>query len=245
MKRILGEVSVKDFDGCLRKIMELLENKELGHYYLHELGQFLHKAPTKVLHQTWLNELSSYFVWRRAEDHFKKTKRLWYNELEWPFQICVLEIGGIDNETLRKKWLHKYAKSYWESKLTKDIDNLDLSDKTKTRKIYLIRLQPECLGLHDETPFSQINCDHPKFNLSLCPQETAFLVRPLMKEYSGQRATIFAADFKPADTFDDKKRVFWVNGPRDVYMNAWDIAPNNTGIANNYWIFQYNQTVKK
>lgn len=243
MKRILGEVSVKELDGCLKKIIELLEHKELGHYYLHELGQFLHEAPIKVLHQKWLNELSSYFVWRRAEEHFKKTKQLWHNELAWPFQICVLEIGGMDDETLRKKWSHRYTKSHWESKLTMSIDK-DLISEIKTRKIYLIRLQPECLGFNSDTTFSQINCDHPNFNLSLCPPETAFLVRLLVKEYSGQRPTFFAANFRLANTFDEKKRIFGFEGPKDIYMNVWDIAPNSTGTTNNYWVFQYNQTVR-
>jgi len=118
MKRILGDVSVGELDGCLKKIMDLLKNKQFGHYYLYQIGQFLSEPPAGVLSQKWLKELSYRFVWERAEEYFKKTKQLWYNELAWPFQICVLEIGGLNNEVLRKKWLHKFSGSYPENKLT-------------------------------------------------------------------------------------------------------------------------------
>lgn len=245
MKRILGEVSVKDFDGCLKKIMELLEHKQLGHYYLHQIGQLLHEAPASVLSQKWLTELSYHFVWEKAEKHFKETKQLWYNELAWPFQICVLEIGGLNNEELRKKWLKKFSGFYTENQLTEHIDELNLSTATQKRKIMLIRLQVKHLGFSNDTPFEKLNCVHSQFNLFPCPSETAFFMRPLVTEYFDSNATIFAMNFKPPTMVDKtKKRVFYFDKPKrgygdDLYMGTWDIAPSNGGESNSYWIFQY------
>jgi len=251
MKRILGEVSVKELDGCLKKIMELLKHKELGHYYLHELGQFLSEVPAKVLYQKWLNELSSFFIWRRAEEHFKKTKQLWYNELVWPFQIAVLEIGGLSNKDLLKKWREKFPDCYGNDmdRIMQYINDLDLSVRTKKKKIFLIRFQAKYLGFSGQTPFSEMNCNHPELNLSLCPPETSFLVRLLIKEYIDQASTIFATEFKPSTVGNkEEKRVYCLNNPNgyqnNIYMNPWDMKPNDTLSSENYWIFQYNQTEK-
>lgn len=244
MKRILGEVSVRELDGCLKKVMELLKNRQFGHYYLYELGQFLHEVPVSVLAQKWLEDLSYDLCWERAEKHFKKTKQLWYNELEWPFQICVLEIGGIDNKMLRKKWLSKLSHSYPENKLTKHIDELDLSSSTEKRKIKLIRLRPGNLGFQEAT-FEMLNCAHPKFNLSPCPPETAFFLRPLVKEYFDSRKTIFSIDSKPSTTGGEtKKRVFYFDMSRGghgnyFYMRDWDITPEDAHGSDFYWIFEY------
>jgi|GEM_PF-2414292 len=246
MKRILGDVSVGELDGCLKKIMDLLKNKQFGHYYLYQIGQFLSEPPAGVLSQKWLKELSYRFVWERAEEYFKKTKQLWYNELAWPFQICVLEIGGLNNEVLRKKWLHKFSGSYPENKLTEYINDFDLSAATEKRKIMLIRLQAKHLGFSNEIEFEKINCNHPQFNLFPCPPETAFFMRPLVKEYFDSNATLFAMNHQPSNMVDKtKKMVFYFDRPNknyndDLYMGVWDIAPKNNGGSNNYWIFQYN-----
>ncbi|MEI6835227.1 MAG: hypothetical protein WCK59_00090 [Candidatus Falkowbacteria bacterium] len=246
MKRILGDVSVKDLDGCLKKILELLENKQLGHYYLHQIGQFLSEPPADVLPQKWLKELSYRFVWERAEEHFKKTNQLWYNELAWPFQICVLEIGGLNNKALRKKWLQKFSDSYPENQLTEYINDFDLSAVTKKRKIRLIRLQAKHLGFSNGTGFEKINCNHPQFSLSPCPPETAFFMRPLVKEYFDSNATLFAVDHQSPNMVDKtKKMVFYFDRPNknydnDLYMGVWAITPKSSGGSNYHWIFQYN-----
>lgn len=245
MKRILGEVSVKDFDGCLKKIMELLEHEQFGHYHLYKLGQFLHELPTEALTQKWLEDLSYKHIWERAEEHFKKTKKLWYNELEWPFQICVIEIGGLSNQDLQKKWLHKFSGFYSENQLTKNIDDFDLSDSGEKRKIKLIRLKAKYLGFTKNAKFNEINCCHNKFNLFLCPPETAFFMRPLVNEYFDREETIFSSNFKPGHMVDKtKKRFFYFHRPKKSYgndldMGVWDISPAVTEYHNSYWIFQY------
>lgn len=249
MYRILGEVSVRKFDGYLKKIMELITDKELGYYWLSQIGQLARQEPTSVLTKKWLKELANKYTWEKAEEHFTKTGNLWFNELEWPFQVCVLKIGGLSNAKLRKKWLKELGHCYVEKKLTEEIENLRLVPVRAERKIFLIRLQARFIGFSQDTTFSEINRNHPEFNLSLCPEETAFFMRPLVKKYPDPKPTIFAMEFCPSTMVDkNKKRVFYFAGDRtysgDVYMGVWDIFKNSESEPSSNWIFQYNLPIE-
>lgn len=248
MKRILKEVSAADMRGPLDKLHELLADKQLGAYWLHQLVLMMRKEPTHTLTPKWLNDLSSRWPWNRAEEHFLKTQQLWYNEPQWPFQICVLEIGGLTNEKLFNKYKRQivFGSLNTEKDMINEIKNINLFPSSEKRKIFLIRLQTRFLNLPEKATFSEVSCNHPQLNLSLCPPETAFFMRPLVKEYFDSKATIFAMNFKPSTMVDkNKKRVFYFNKPsrgysNDLYMGACDIFKDSESEPGTYWIFQYN-----
>jgi len=246
MKRILKEVSAADMRGPLDKLHELLADRQLGAYWLNQLVLMMRKEPTHTLTSKWLSDLSSSWPWKRAEEHFLKTQQLWYNEPQWPFQICVLEIGGLTNEKLHNKWQTVFGSRYPEKDMTNEIKNINLFPSSEKRKIFLIRLQTRFLNLPEKATFSDVACKHPRLNLSLCPPETAFFMRPLVKDYFDSNATTFAMDFKPSTVVDkNKKRVFYFARSRDsygndLYMGAWDIYKDSESEPGTYWIFQYN-----
>jgi hypothetical protein len=246
MERILSEVTAAEMRGPLDKLHELLANKKLGHYWLNQLVLMMRKEPTHVFSKKWLEELNEKRIWEDAEKHFKKTRQLWYNKPEWPFQICVLEIGGLDNEKLKKKWLRRYEFFYSEKGLAEEIDNLDLSaSSVQEKKILLIRLQTRLLGLPYVTEFCKMNCPHPELNLALCPPETAFYVRPLIKKYPDSEPTIVTMDFCPAPlVISQKTRVFYFKYNRhyfeEIEIGIWDISLNSLrDQTEKYWIFNY------
>ncbi len=240
MKRILSEVSAADMRGPLDKLMELLTNEKSGHYWLHQLTLMMRKEPTHVLTQKWLGDLANKYTWEHAEEHFLKTKELWFNEPTWPFQICVLPVDGMSNELLCMKWERNNFNS--DESILEDIKHLPFFSK---RKIYLIRLQARFLGFVESFEFRKINCSHPGFNLSQCPPETSFFMRPLVKQYFEREITIVTTDFSPPDMVDKgKKRVYWFNHDRgyghDIQMGAWDISDKAQKIPDTWFIFQYN-----
>lgn len=245
MNRILSEVSAADMRGPLDKLHELLADEKLGPYWLNQLVLMMRKEPTHILIDKWLQALSNKHTWESAEAHFLKTKKLWYNEPEWPFQICILEIGGMNTEQLLKKWWGRYQFHSPEDKMAEEIKDLGLLLSSQKRKILLIRLQTRFLNLPSDARFSEVNHAHPKFNLSYCPPETAFFMRPLVEKYFDSKPTVFAMNFTPPTMVDDnKKRVFYFAPERGygngLYMGAWDIHKNNQSETNSHWIFQYN-----
>jgi len=247
MKRILSEVSVADMRGPLNKLTELLSNEKFGHYWRYQLILMMRKEPTHVLTKKWLEDLSSKYTWEKAEKHFLNTKQLWFNEPEWPFQICVLEIGGMDNSTLHKKWKRLYPDyNDLEGSIDQDIKHLPQLSLVQ-KKIFLIRLQARFFDLPEEFEFRKINCPHPSLNLSFCPPETAFFMRFLVREYYDLQPTVIAMDFHPADLVDkNKKRVYYffkANGYGNyICFGGWDILlKDSTALGlKNWWIFQYN-----
>ena len=245
MKRILSEVSAADMRGPLSKFHELLANEKLGAYWLNQLVLMMRKEPTHVLTEEWLKNLSSSGTWQKAEQHFLKTKDLWYNEPQWPFQICVLEIGGMNNKKLCDEWQNTFQYHSPENDLAEQIKDINLFSPEEKRKIFLIRLQTRFLNLPPKAKFSEVVCDHPQFNLSPCPPETAFIMRPLIKEYFDSKETILAMDFKPPTmSCQNKSRIFYYNRPsrgygNDLYMGVWDIHKDSESEPGTYWIFQY------
>ncbi len=241
MKRILSEVSVSEMRGPLNKLMELLENEKTGHYWLHQLSLMMRKEPTHTLTSKWLDDLSSRFTWEKAEKYFRETRQLWFHEPNWPFQICVLEIGSMSNYTLLKKWSRVY-RSYSEEELASHIISISQGEK---KKIFLLRIQARYLGFKKEFNFGEMNRDHSKFNLSLCPTETAFYLRFKVKEYDpNDSPTIMAMDFHPPDMVDKKKnRSYWFAHDKgygkDIKMGDWDISDIAWKDENSWWIFQY------
>lgn len=243
MKRILNVVSAEDIRGPHDKLMELLSNEKYGHYWLHQLALMMRKEPTHVLTQEWLDELANKYIWEEAEEHFLKTKQLWFNRPNWPFQICVLNIGGMSNTALSIKW-NKFRFDS-EKGLKEDIKHFSLPFSEKEKKICLIRLQARTLGFEKNVQLSKINCSHPNLNLSQCPPETAFYMRFLVKEYFDRETTVVASDFFPSNMVDkSKKRVYWFNQDNGygnkVRMGAWDISDKVEKDQNSWWIFQYN-----
>lgn len=246
MKRILGEVSAADMRGPLNKLNELLADEQLGPYWLNQLVLMMRKEPTHVLTKKWLEDLSSSWPWKAAEEHFLKTKRLWYNEPQWPFQICVLEIGGMTIGKLSQKWQTTFGAFDTEMNLIGNIKDINLFSPSEKKKIYLIRLQTRFLNLSTKVTLPEVACKHPQLNLSLCPPETAFFMRPLVKKYFDSSSTIFAMKFNPPSIAEkDRSRFFYFDKPGrgysdDLYMSAWDIHKDHISEPNTYWIFQYN-----
>ena len=246
MERILSEVSAADMRGPLNKLHELLADKQLGPYWLNQLALLMRKEPTHALTPKWLEDLSSSWPWKKAEEHFLKTKKLWYNEPQWPFQICVLEIGGMTRSKLSQKWHRVFGFINPEINQVGDIKNINLFSSKEKKKIYLIRLQTRYLNLPPKAHFSEVACKHPQLNLSPCPPETAFFMRPLVKKYFDADPTIFAMYFTPPTMVDkNKRRVFYFDKPGrgysdDLYMSAWDIHKDSESGPSTYWIFQYN-----
>lgn len=242
MKRILSPVSVGESADAISNFMKLVANEQYGHYWLHQLKLLMRKDPTHVLTKRWLGDLSSEYIWKRAEKHFLETNQLWYNELSWPFQICVLEIGGISYEKLLRKWHDRHRDRYQE--VTESIKTIPLLPERE--KIFLIRLEARFLGLPSEFKFGEANCPHPKLNLSQCPPETPFFLGLLAKEYfDSDQSTIVAMDFHPTDMVDEsKQRIYHFDGSRHltngISIGMWDISPNCTDDTKSWWIFQYN-----
>lgn len=238
MKRILREVSVGESADAISNFMKLVANEKFGHYWLHQLNLLMRKEPTHVLTNKWLEDLSSKYTWAKTEKHFLETKRLWFNEPQWPFQICVLDIGGMDNETLFKEWESHHN-------LAGDIKHFSLLSPSESKKICLIRLEAGFLGLSPGFKFGDINRAHPDLNLSPCPPETAFFLRSLVKEYYDSELTLVAMDFRPPDTMDkSKRRVYRFAHDRGyghgISLGAWDISDKSSEEIRSWWIFQYN-----
>jgi hypothetical protein len=243
MKKILKEVSVAEMRGPLKKLMELISDEKLGNYWLYQLTLMMRKEPTHVLTKKWLEELSNKYTWEEAEKHFIKTGQLWFNYPEWPFQICVLEIGGISKGDLSKKWLD--PSNSINHHLAENIKNFSMLSLTKKRKILLVRLQARSLGFSKEFKFAEINCSHPNFNFSQCPPETSFFMQPLVKKYFDSKATMVAMEFFPPDMVDkNKKRVFNfrvdTGHGNDIRMGVWDLSKTYLLEPSSWWIFQYN-----
>jgi hypothetical protein len=220
--------------------MKLVANEQYGHYWLHQLKLLMRKDPTHVLTKKWLEELSSEYIWKRAEKHFLETNQLWYNELKWPFQICVLEIGGMDGQTILKKWEERRFISAFPWR--EDISSLAL---TPSRKIHLIKLEARFLGINGDVHCRVINQNHPQLNLSFCPPETPFFLRFLIKEYFDNNDTTVAMDFHPPSAADkNTQRIYYFNHNggygNDVRMGYSEVSCDNVMGPNSMWIFQYN-----
>jgi len=170
MKRILRQVSVAEMRGPLDKLHELLADEKMGHYWLNQIGLLMRKEPTNVFSEKWLDALNNRSAWQAAEDHYLETSNLWYNEPQWPFQICVLQINETSMADLRKYWLE----NLYCTEMADDIYELYKSPMFVKRKIALVRLQARYLGYSKNCLFSDINRPFPKFGLSICPVETAF-----------------------------------------------------------------------
>ena len=245
MKKILDQVTAAHMRGPLDKLHELLASQKDGHYWLHQLTLMMRKEPTHVFTPQWMEELSTNHIWETAEEHFLETKELWFNKPKWPFQICVLNIGGMNNATFLKKW-NKSCHDYWGKDLHNDIQHFLLAPETK--KIHLIRLQERMLsGANFVKPatLADVNCPHPELNLTLCPPETAFFMRLVVKEYFDSQKTTVAMDFSPPDIVDETKTRFYYFGTErrdgnNIAMGAWDIARGNSSRdPNAWWIFQH------
>jgi len=240
MKKILREVAHSESEGSLGQFNKLLAGKD-GHYWLHQLDLLMRKELTHTFEKSWLEDLDWHFTWLQAKHHFRTSEDLWYNEPDWPFQICVLEIGGKTRKKFREEW---QANKRFEEAMVKHIDDLPWKGLKEKKEILLIRLQPRLLGIHNESDLPEINCAHPDFNLLQCPPETAFFMRPLVKEYFDKKPTLVAMNFRPQTMADrSKQRVFHFNLSRgygnNLYMHVWDLAATKSIEPNSWWIFQY------
>jgi len=240
MKKFSVPLTHSESKGSLNQLAELLAGKD-GHYWLHELNLLMRKDPTHVLTDKWINDLTMFSTWDRAKDHYKKTKELWFNQPEWPFQICALSIGGIS----KQKFIEKWNKHPWaEDHLTKFINDFSWKNLESKKEILLIRLQERFLNLPKDCKFSQINCPHPALNLSLCPPESPFFLRLLCKRYLDTDRTLVATDFKPPVMADEnKQRIFNFGQLKDydnyLNMHVWDVYRGAERAENCWWIFQY------
>ncbi len=237
MKRILRQVSAAEMRGPLTKLHELLADEKTGHYWLHQLTLLMRKEPTHVMSGKWLEALDSRFTWQAAEKHFQETGNLWYNEPQWPFQICVLQINETSMADLRKYWLE----NLYCTKMADDIYELYLSPKFEKRKIALLRLQTRYLGYTEDCSFSDINHSFPALNLSICPVETAFFLRPLVKSYFDTMPTGIMMKFRPSSMVDNEKFRVYHFAPNQgkAFMDVWDISPSSRVEPSDWWIFKH------
>ncbi len=249
MKKILSTVSVDEMRGPVNKFLEMLSSKKNGHYMLSQLNLLMEGKPTHTMQEKWLKKLSQPFTWNQAEDHQKETGDLWYNERSWPFQICVLNVGKIDNELLSQKWSVATNNSFESIELGSDIKYLDLTDLDNT-KIHLVRIKPSILGIKDGTNFGDINCDHPQFNLSPCPQGTAFVIRLFTNEYYGREMTLVTGKFSHTAfnvSTSDRTYNFQQDYGSDnkIKMGFWMTYSESAINIDRWLIFQYNLEAKE
>ncbi len=241
MKKILRQVSAAEMRGPLTKFHELLADERMGHYWLNQLTLLMRKEPTHVMSNKWLEALDNLFTWRAAEKHYQETGDIWYNEPHWPFQICVLQINDPSMTELRKFWI----KNLYCINMVEDIPHLYKPKPFEKRKIALLRLQARYLGYTEDCIFSDVNRSFPKLGLSVCPVETAFFLRPLIKDYFDSKSTGITMKFRPPSMVDNEKFRVYHFAPNkgaqgnQAFMDVWDISVYSRVQPSDWWIFQH------
>lgn len=241
---ILSEVSLKRFKDPSKQLFDTMGG-EHGEVWLHQFNLLMRKERTFYLNKHFLEELCDESVWKDAEEwygkkinSFGRKGSLWYRREHWPFQIAVLTIGGDTEYSLRKK-LISHGYSFYEEQ--EAMFALVQPKKEKT-KIRLIRLDPRLLGYYEDATAKNMNQDHPKFHLSLCPPETAYYLFQKIEEHARDRSivamnTLLYRNEFPKTLDEHLLFSFGAHNNGSVYLSSLRYIPGN--VTDGHWIYQF------
>jgi len=254
-KNVLSTVSVAAMRGPVDQLIQNIANPLEGPYWLRQLNRLLRKEPTHVMTKEWLKELEDDYTWKKAEKFFREKKKLWYNEAEWPFQIAVLKIGGMEAKTVRKELKER---NLFNDDIEKVFDQVSfLSQKTLT--IQLIRIQPRIMGFLEKvsrpllndfsylTTTQSIQTDIPVTNfrhLHRCPTETALRIQLQMQDFEQEIDQVTFVAMLPLETKEGKQMFkFGHYGNGEMWLKTTDTNDDTTAGIDSYWIYQYLRNV--
>lgn len=187
MKRnILSEVSLSDVKGLLNQLNELLTNTEFGVHNAHLLKRFARGEPMFTLTERWLKQLNDKDTWEDAKSFFRKNKKLWFNEPDWPFQIAVVKVGTLSKDEMKKRLCNNISNKDFACSLVDEMTEPRIVRLKEEVKI--VRIRPLYLDYKNEDIFENINLGSQQFTQCL-PEVIFDILEKTNTDYYGDEQT--------------------------------------------------------